>query len=186
MRIRVPILFALLLLCLGITGSAVATDLWLHVRVEENDGTKVKVNVPITMVEKAIAMVPQEHLRHGRIHLDDCCDDLTPAELRELWQEIKDSPDMTFVTVEEDDESVRVWKEAGYLKVQVREQGDKEKVDVQVPLRVVDALLSGEEDELNIEAAIQALVEEGEGELVTVTGDDERVRVWVDNIAEAD
>ena len=45
-------------------------------------------------------------------------------ELRELWQEIKDSPDMTFVTVEEDDESVRVWKEAGYLKVHVLENDE--------------------------------------------------------------
>ena len=126
MRNRVPILFALLLLCMGSTGLATASDLWLHVRVEENDGAKVKVNVPITMVEKVIAMVPEEHLRHGRLHLDDCCEDLTTAELRELWQEIKDSPDMTFVTVEEDDESVRVWKEAGYLKVHVRENQQAE------------------------------------------------------------
>ena len=51
---------------------------------------------------------------------------------------------------------------------------------------MLDALLSGEGDELNIEAAIRALVEQGEGELVTVSGDDETVRVWVDNIAEAD
>lgn len=186
MRTGVPILFALLLLGLGLTGSATAADLWLHVRVEENDGAKVKVNVPVSMLEKAIAMVPLEHLEHGRIHLDDCCEDLTPAELRELWQEIKDSPDMTFVTVEEDDESVRVWKESGYLKVHVRDHDDQEVVDVQVPLRVVDALLSGDQDDLNIEAAIQALVEEGEGELVTVSGEDERVRVWVDNIAEAE
>lgn len=175
-----------LLLCLAVPGPASASDLWLHVRVEENDGARVKVNVPIGMVEKAIGMVPVEHVKQGRIHLDDCCSDLTPAELRELWQEIKDSPDMTFVTVEEEDESVRVWKEGGYLKVHVREHGDQEVVDVQMPLGVVDALLSGEEDELNVEAAIRALVEEGEGELVTVTSEDERVRVWVDNIAEAD
>lgn len=182
---RGPTLSALLL-CLALPGLASASDLWLHVRVEENDGARVKVNVPVSMVEKAIGMVPAEHVRQGRIHLDDCCNDLTPAELRELWQEIKDSPDMTFVTVEEENESVRVWKEAGYLKVHVREHGDEELVDVQVPLRVVDALLSGEEDELDIEAAIRALVEEGEGELVTVTSEDERVRVWVDSIAEAD
>jgi hypothetical protein len=50
----------------------------------------------------------------------------------------------------------------------------------------VDALLSGNEDELDIQAAINALVQEGEGELVTVTSDDENVRIWVDSIAEAD
>jgi flavin-dependent dehydrogenase len=131
-------------------------------------------------------MVPEEYLGHGKIHLDECCESMSPAELRELWQEIKNSPDMTFVTVEEDDQSVRVWKEAGYLKVHVLEQDKNEKVDVQVPLAVVDALLSGEGEELNIEAAIRALVEEGSGELVTVSGDDETVRVWVDDIAEAE
>ena len=97
---------------------------------------------------------------------------------------------MLFGTVQEDDEFVRVWKESGYLKVSVREgQGEEmggENVDVSLPMTVVDALLSGEDDELNITAAIEALVEEGEGELVTVSGDDEKVRVWVDRIAEAD
>ena len=186
MRNRISIFAAMLVLVLGITGVASASGLWLHVRVDETDGARVKVNVPVSMVEKAIAMVPEEHLRHGKIHLDGCCEGMSPADLRELWQEIKDSPDMTFVTVEEDDESVRVWKEAGYLKVHVLEQGKNEEVDVRVPLAVVDALLSGEGEELNIEAAIRALVEEGEGELVTVSGDNETVRVWVDDIAEAE
>jgi hypothetical protein len=183
---RFSIFVAMLVLVVGAAGVASASGLWLHVRVDETDGARVKVNVPVSMVEKAIAMVPEEHLREGKIHLSECCEDMSPAELRELWQEIKNSPDMTFVTVEEDDESVRVWKEAGYLKVHVLEQDKNEQVDVQVPLKVVDALLSGEGDELNIEAAIRALVEEGEGELVTVTGDNETVRVWVDDIAEAE
>lgn len=186
MRNRISIFVAILLVTMGVAGMASASGLWLHVRVEETDGAKVKVNVPVSMVEKAIAMVPQEHLRQGQLHLDECCDNMTPAELRELWQEIKNSPDMTFVTVEEDDESVRVWKEAGYLKVHVLEESKNEQVDVQVPLGVVDALLSGEGDELNIEAAIRALVEQGSGELVTVSGENEKVRVWVDDIAEAE
>ena len=186
MRSKKSILVAILVLALGVTGMATASGLWLHVRVDENDGAKVKVNIPVSMVEKAIAMVPDEHFREGRFHLDDCCEHMSTVDLRELWQEIKNSPDMTFVTVEEDDESVRVWKESGYLKVHVLEQDKNEEVNVQVPLAVVDALLSGEGDELNIEAAIRALVDEGQGELVTVSGDDETVRVWVDDIAEAE
>lgn len=167
---------------------AMAADLWLHVRVEENDGATVKVNLPVTMLEKAVAMIPEEHFQDGRIEIDDW--HTTTADLRELWAELKDSPDMTFVTVEEDDEFVRVWKESGYLKVNVREGGDEgmggDNVDVSIPMTVVDALLSGDDSELNITAAIEALVQEGEGELVTVSGDDEKVRVWVDRVAEAD
>ena len=186
MRNRRSIYMALLTLAFSGVAGAFASDLWLHVRVDETDGAKVKVNVPISMVEKAMAMIPEKHLRDGRIHLDECCDDLSLAEMREMWAELQNSPDMTFVTVEEADETVRVWKEGGYLKVHVSDQGGKEEVDVQVPLAVVDALLSGEGDELNIEAAVRRLADEGEGELVTVRGDDEQVRVWVDGIAEAD
>ncbi len=69
--------------------------------------------------------------------------------------------------------------------VSVDEGDGGENVEVRVPARVVDALLSGEGDELNLIAAMEALVDEGEGNLVTVTGDDENVRVWVDRIAEA-
>ena len=186
MRQRILQMAAILVLLFGAAGVASASDLWLHVSVDENDGAKVKVNVPVSMMEKAIGMVPAQHLSHGKIHFDEWGDDFSVVQLRELWQELRDSPDMTFVTVEEDDETVRVWKEDGYLKVHVQEMDRNEEVNVQVPMVVVDALLSGDTDELDLEAAIRALVAEGEGELVTVSSDDEKVRVWVDNIAEAD
>ncbi|MGB6336020.1 MAG: hypothetical protein WBG96_10470 [Thermoanaerobaculia bacterium] len=178
---RISIVF---LAALVIAGAASASNLWFHVRVDEADGAKVTVNLPVSMIEKAIQMIPEKHLNDHGMHISD--HEVTPAELRELWTELRDSPDMTFVKVEEKGEDVKVWKESGYLYVSVIEEDDNEKVDVRVPFAVVDALLSGDEDELNIEAAIQALVQEGEGELVTVTSDDDNVRVWVDSIAEAD
>jgi hypothetical protein len=189
MRQRViPIASLVVLLILSAGSALAAADLWLHVRVEEQDGATVRVNLPATMLEKAMGMIPEEHFHEGRIEIDEW--HTSTAELRELWTELKNSPDMTFVTVEEDDEFVRVWKEAGYLKVNVREGGDGEvggeNVDVSLPMTVVDALLSGDDSELNITAAIEALVAEGEGELVTVTGDDEKVRVWVDRVADAE
>lgn len=170
---------------LATAGSAVAADMWLHVRVDEQDGARVKVNLPITMIEKALAMVPEEHLHDGVIHIDALDNHMSATEMRELWTEIKNGPDMTYVTVEESDETVKIWKESGYLRVHVRELDDEE-VSVRVPLTVMDALLSGGENELDVEAAVAALAQQGEGELVTVTGRDESVRIWVDQIAEAD
>ncbi len=172
-------------LCAVMAASAgAASDLWLHVRVDEGDGARVSVNLPLSMVEKALPMIPEEHLDHGRIVFDDW--HVSMQELRELWQQVKDSPDMTFVTVEEDDERVRVWKEGDYLLVSVREDEDTTKVDVRLPSVVVDALLSGEGTEMNLHAAVEALVAHGEGQLVTVTDDEDHVRVWVDRSAEAD
>lgn len=181
---RLSIGLVLLAALVSVAGLASASDLWLHVRVEEEGGATVKVNLPVSMLEKAIPMIPEEHFEHGRIHLDEWETDT--AELRELWQEIKGSPDMTFVTVEDENETVKIWKQEGYLLVNVRELEGTKAVDVRVPITVVDALLSGEESELNITAAIEALAEQGEGELVTVTEEDEHVRIWVDRIAEAE
>ncbi|TNF75075.1 MAG: hypothetical protein EP299_06485 [Acidobacteria bacterium] len=179
---RISIVFLAALVIAG--AASAASNLWFHVRVNDEDGTKVTVNLPASMIEKAISMIPEEHLGDHGMHFSD--HDLTPAQIRELWTELRDSPDMTFVKVEEEGEDVKVWKESGFLYVTVLEEEKNEKVDVRVPFAVVDALLSGNEDELDIQAAINALVQEGEGELVTVTSDDENVRIWVDSIAEAD
>jgi hypothetical protein len=55
-------------------------------------------------------------------------------------------------------------------------------VDVTIPWNVAEALISNaNERELNITAAIQALAAAGDITLVTVTGDGENVRIWVDS-----
>ena len=107
------------------------------------------------------------------------------AELRQLWNELQSAPDATFVDVEETDQKVRVSKSGGYMLVTAFEGGEKsQQVDVRIPAAVVDALLSGEGEELDIAAAVRALAAHGAGELVTVTDDETKVRVWVDGLAE--
>lgn len=179
------VLSALALVAALLAGPAMAEEesLWFHVKVVDGDDTRVTVNLPLNLVEAALPMIPVGHV-HGH-HFGDQDWEITTEQMRDLWQELKASPDMTFVTVEDGDERVRVWKESGYLKVQVRDDGDSETVDVTIPEQVVDALLSSEGEELNVRAAMSALVAEGEGELVTVKGDDEQVRVWVDGLPEA-
>ena len=46
------------------------------------------------------------------------------------------------------------------------------------------ALLSGSGDQLNVDAALDELARFGEGELLTVTSDEETVRIWVDHASE--
>jgi hypothetical protein len=113
--------------------------------------------------------------------------EVTTEELRALWEELKASPNMTYVTVEDEDETVQVSKDDEYLLVQTterREEGDQ--VDIRIPVRVVDALLAGEGNELDLRAAVEALIAEGEGELVTINDNQDRVRVWIDQVAEGD
>lgn len=151
---------------------------WLHVRVQEDghDGEKVSVNIPLSVVEAILPAIQTDEFHNGRIHLGDGT--LDDIDLREVLQAFQDAPDANFVTIEDGDETVVVSKERGFLLVKV--DGDDERVRVRLPLAVVDALLSGGEDELDLMAALDALVDAGGGDLVTVESDDESIRVWID------
>jgi 7,8-dihydro-6-hydroxymethylpterin-pyrophosphokinase len=61
-------------------------------------------------------------------------------------------------------------------------------VDVTVPWTVALALASNIDDEnqLNVEAGIKALEEAGDVTLVSVSGKDENVRIWVDSNSSAE
>jgi hypothetical protein len=174
---------AALIALFAAAGTAAADDLWLHVAVDEGpEGARVRVNLPLAMAETALGMIPEEELRGGKIRFDDS--DITLAELRQLWRELEDSPDATFVEVEEGDQRVMVSKSGGYLLVKAIEGEQDQHVDVRIPAAVVDALLSGEGEELDVAAAVHALATHGTGELVTVTDKETQVRVWVDGLAE--
>jgi hypothetical protein len=58
---------------------------------------------------------------------------------------------------------------------------ERSQVDVKVPMKVVEALLSAGKDELDVLAALRALSAHGDTELVTVKSDDSTVRVWLDS-----
>jgi hypothetical protein len=73
-----------------------------------------------------------------------------------------------------------VSKSGDLLLIRVREDGDEEKVEVKIPIAVVDALLSAPDGKLNLAAAIKALGEHGHGDLVTVRDRESHVRIWID------
>ena len=75
-------------------------------------------------------------------------------------------------------------KAGGNLLVRVREgprSRSHQSVDVTIPLPVVEALLSGGKDELNILAGIHALGVQGDITLVSVTDAHDNVRIWIDS-----
>lgn len=154
---------------------------WLHVEVNEKmaDPTLVKVNLPLSMVDVALGVVKDENLKSGRLKLDT--HDISVADLRSLWSELKKSGNADFVTVERKSESVRIAHQGNYLLVKVSEsKGRNSKVDLKIPFHVVDALLSGTGDELNLKAAIAAMQQSGVGEILTVHDDQTQVRIWID------
>jgi hypothetical protein len=181
---------ALGILSLAMTAAAVvaaeapARDLWLHVNVRETAGGRVNVNLPVAVVEKVADLVPVDARRSGHVRMGE--HDLTAAQLREVWRTVKNGPDATYVTVDEKDSKVRVAKSGRYLLVRTDDSTpNRSQVDVRIPVSVVEALLTGEGDELNVGAALRALARQGEGELVTVDDAKDTVRIWVDGAAES-
>ena len=175
---------AVLALALVFGASAAAAAPWLHIHVDEggDDPTTVRINVPVSLVKAVIPAIQAEEFSHGKIRIDG--HDLDHIELREIWSALREAEDGEYITVESKDDNVRVAKEAGYLVIHVVESGRKgTTVDVRMPIPVVEALLSGEPDELDLLAAVEALGEVGEGELIVVNDDEDntKVRIWIEN-----
>lgn len=177
--------FTFALICtVAFTGSALAEQ-WFHVQVEGDGDERVSVNLPVSLMRSAAALIPNEANDEMHIAIDDL--DMDWNDLLAFWEDVKKAPEATFVTIESGDETVKVRKEGEFVIVKTTEAGDHgAKVDVTFPMAVIDALLSGPEGTLNFEGALDALAAYGPGTLVTVRDGNESVRVWIDDQNEAE
>ncbi len=152
---------------------------WIHIEVREHggDGASVNVNLPISLADVALKMAKDKTVHGGHITIED--DDFTLEEMRELWNEVRKAGDAEFVTAKDGDETVRVSRKGESVFVNV--DGDHgEKVRIEMPVAVVDALLSGEGDELDVAAAIEKMKDMKKGEIVSVEDGEDTVRIWID------
>lgn len=195
-------LFACSLLpTLAVAQSSSNPDQWIHVRVEsrEDKTETVRVNVPVDMAVKVLPAIKNKNLCDGKVHIDS--GHIDDVDLHTMLDAVRTAKDGEYVTVESKDANVRVAKSSGYLYIHVTEKkpsektakaaGDKDsaknaalkesKVEVKIPMKVVDALLSAGKDQLDVVAALRALSANGGMELVSVKDDDSTVRVWIDS-----
>jgi hypothetical protein len=185
MRKAIGTSVVLCLLAMAAIAVAATPERYLHVRVEDQSKSEsVSVNLPLSMAEKILPTVNHGNLHQGRVTVTH--GDIEGVDLRTILDALQTTADGEFVTVKQTDQDVRVAKSNGNLVVHVRDtQKEGQKVDITVPLKVVDALFStAKQDELDILAAIRALGEAGETVLVTVEDETEHVRIWVDSRAD--
>ena len=156
---------------------------WLHVRVSErgDDSASVNVNLPLSAVEAVVALLPDRVMSRGRmrLHRDH---ELSVSDLRTLWDAVRDAGDSEFVSIDRDDTQIRVARSGDVIQIRIDglDDGDDDdkSVRVEIPVDVVDALLSGD-DTLNLVGALERL-KERRGDLVRITDGDDRVHVWID------
>jgi hypothetical protein len=163
---------------------------WLHIRVDENEGgkagkgSKVRVNVPLSVVEAVLESAPQKFVEKGRIKLDMGKNDhdLSLEEMRRVWKELKDAGDTDLVSVEDGDEHVTVARKGDLVQVRVTNDKDQEQVHVDVPVNLVDAMLAGDSESVDVKAVIREL-RSRRGDIVRVTDKNSAVRIWIDEAA---
>lgn len=158
-------------------------DKWLHVRVisANSKGETVRVNVPLALAETVLPAIDHDRLHDGKVRIG--CMDCDGVDIRTLFNAVRNSKDGEFVTVQSKDADISVAKKDGQFLVHVHDKNKPKnsQVEVKVPMKVVEALLSGGKDELDIAAGLHALAGEGDMELVSVKDDDSTVRVWMDS-----
>ena len=164
-----------------------AQERWFHVRVTETgaDATHVVVNLPLSLIEAAIKVIPEQVHKDIDLELNEVDFDL--EDLRQFWKDVRDTQDATFVTVESPDETVKIAKEGELLVARTTERRTEKgaQVDVRFPFAVLDALFQGTaEHEVDLIGAVRALAQYGDGDIVTVDDGDTNVRVWVDDVNE--
>ena len=176
------LLVVLAVLSMAAAAWAAPAERYLHVRVDDpTSGQKVRVNIPLSLAASVIPAIDNGRLRDGKVEIGRF--QANGVNVKQILEALKTAPDGEFVTVQEPGQNVRVAKKNGVLIVHVRDtKGEKQNVDVTVPWAVAEALASNStQNELNVEAAIQALERAGDMTLVTVTGDRQHVRVWIDS-----
>lgn len=174
------------------TEAPASVERWLHISVicKDEDGERVKVNVPISLARTVLNSIQKGDLNRGIVHINNAhMDDI---DLRAILKAVKTSQDGEYVTVEGRDSNVQVRKQGGMLLIHVTDKSGKhihidrskpakeEEVDVKVPLEVADALFSGATDELNVSAALDVLSRHDQLELVSVHDSENTVRIWMD------
>src|ERR1700730_3695567 len=159
-------------------------DRWLHIRVDNPDSKEetVRVNVPLELAEKVLPTINRDRLQSGKVKIDEI--DCHGVDLHALLDAVRSSKDGEFVTVQNKDSDVRVAKQDHYFLVHVvdkKHASKKSRVEVKIPMKVVDALFSAGKDELDLVAGLRALSMQGDTDLVSVKDDENTVRIWLDS-----
>ncbi len=152
---------------------------WLHVQVEgDDDNTKVEVNLPLAAVEAVGDSLGEKILDEMEKEWEHGTDvDVDSEDARAFWRSLRENPG-TWVTIDEEDGGNLRARMDGSL-VRIEGSGDDGALDIRFPVAFGDALFGEDGEEIDLGAAIRALADHDDV-LVSVGGDDGRVRIWIE------
>ena len=154
---------------------------WIHVQIVGTDSAdgNMALNLPLSAVSAVVSMAPEGIIdSEGRLMAAEE-NGISVGDIRQMWRGIKDGGDVELVAMQQENRTVRVSRAGDQMEVRVDNAENDETVRIDLPVVVVDALLSGDGDTLNIPAAIEQLGQL-RGDVVRVTEAARQIRVWID------
>ena len=153
---------------------------WVHLAVTGDNDANININLPLAAIQGLIALAPETIVDDGQLQLG-VEHEVPVAAIRGMWQELRDVGDAEFVTMQSEGRDLRIAREGDTILVNINEVDGNadDEVRVEIPVPVVNALLSGDGDTLNVRAALQEL-STLRGELVRVIESDNDIRIWID------
>ena len=151
---------------------------------DEDGDFDLNLNVPLSAVEPLLSLVPHRILADGRLAVAGHDMPIDIGAMRNLWRALSDIGDAEFLSVDSGDETVRIGRTGDQIHVKVEECDDDrgDTVDIRLPVAVLDALLSGDGETLDVAAAVERLADV-RGDIVRISSDDRQIRVWIDELA---
>ncbi|MEM7245656.1 MAG: hypothetical protein AAF533_09945 [Acidobacteriota bacterium] len=178
MKIARPALLATVTSLILAAGASAKTPL-LHVHVDDpNEDNKVELSLPLSFASMALSMAGEAEIQ-AEIN-NAISEKMNLDEVRAAWTELKEM-EGDFLTIDQKDARVKAGIRGDALEVNVVEGSGKTEVDILLPTRLVDVLLSGGKNELNLRGVIAELQSGAITDVITVRQDGaEPVRIWVE------
>ena len=151
---------------------------------DEGGDFNLSINLPLSAVEPLLNLVPHRIMADGRLAVAGRDMPIDVGAMRNLWRAVADIGDAEFLSVDSGDETVRIARTGDQIHVKVEECDDDrgDTVDIRLPVAVLDALLSGDGETLDVAAAVERLAGV-RGDIVRINSDDRQIRVWIDELA---
>ena len=152
---------------------------WLHLEVQrDDDNTKVELNLPLAAVE-ALGGSLGEHIFNEMAeeweHDSDV--DMDSEDLRAFWRALRENPGAWVQIDEEDGGNLRARMDGDEIRIEGG--GDDGSLNIRFPMAFGDALFGEAGEDPDLGAAIRSLANH-EDVLISMDGDDGRVRVWIE------
>ena len=152
---------------------------WLHVQIQgDDDDTKVEVNLPLAAIEALGGSLGERMLDEMAEEWEhEAGNDIAPEDLRAFWNSLRENPGAWVSIDEEDGSNLRARMDG--KEIRIEGSGDDGSLDIRFPVAFGDALFGEAGEKPDLGAAIRSLANH-EDVLISVDGDDGKVRVWIE------